>query len=138
MHGVSLCGNKADRREKGVAPDPFFTKAAIPQRDTPCAAPARDQPNNHTNLKNPPASIISSRCLAGYTRARCISLELPWNSVTNTILLILKRRVPKGALASKYHCRQAIRSEPCSARTGIDRIGMRLNRNGTSHTMRCQ
>jgi hypothetical protein len=25
VHGVSLCGNKADRREKGVESDPFFT-----------------------------------------------------------------------------------------------------------------
>ena len=40
--GGSLCGNKADRREKGVAPDPFFTKAAIPQRDPPmCLARLR-------------------------------------------------------------------------------------------------
>ena len=45
VHGVSLCGNKADRREKGVESDPFFTKAAISQRDTPRAAPARDQTN---------------------------------------------------------------------------------------------
>ena len=43
VHGESLCGNKADRREKGVAPDPFFTKAAIPQRDSPCASPTCDQ-----------------------------------------------------------------------------------------------